>query len=137
MARFDLPFNIAKRDEDQRLVFGWLSVSKDENGETVVDRHGSIIDPEELEQAAYNYVLKYRGARDMHEKDLGADQCVESMVFTLEKQQAMGIPPGLIPECAWWIGLHIPDDATWDAVKKGDRPMLSIGGEAVREYIED
>ena len=40
---------------------------------------------------------------------------VESCVFTVEKQRAMGIPEGTLP-VGWWIGFHISDDDAWERV---------------------
>lgn len=46
-------FNILKADGDQRLVFGWANVSVTVDGKQVEDLEGDVIDPEELEKAAY------------------------------------------------------------------------------------
>ena len=46
-------FHILKSDGDQRLVFGWASVSVTVDGEQVEDLHGDAVDPEELEKAAF------------------------------------------------------------------------------------
>ena len=45
-------FHILKSDGDQRLVFGWASVSVTVDGEQVEDLQGDAVDPEELEKAA-------------------------------------------------------------------------------------
>src|SRR5262245_16159601 len=62
-------FQIAKVDEERRLVFGWASVAVRKDGSTVVDSQGDMIDPEELEAAAYAFVLKLGDANDMHEAE--------------------------------------------------------------------
>lgn len=54
------------------------------------------MEPEELENAAYEFVLLYREGGEMHERD-GAAVLIESVVFTEEKMQAMGIPVGTLP----------------------------------------
>ena len=60
---------------------------------------------------------------------------VESVVFTKEKADALGIPPDILPE-GWWIGFRITDDEVWEKVKNGEYPMFSIEGKAVREPVE-
>lgn len=123
-------FKIQKADDDKRLAFGWASASVTINGETVEDCVGDVIDVEELEQAAYNFVELYREGGEMHERG-GCAVLVESVIFTPEKIAAMGIPEGTVPT-GWWIGFKVTDDDVWAKVKDGTYPMFSIEGEAVR-----
>ena len=116
-----------KIDEDERLVFGWFSVVE-QGGELVKDTQGEYIEPRELEKAAYDYVLDARLAGEGHVRK-GVGQLVESIVFTMEKQEALGIDLGCI---GWWGGFHIDDDSVWDKIKKGEYPMFSIGGTGTR-----
>ena len=60
---------------------------------------------------------------------------VESVIFTKEKMQAMGIPEGIVPE-GWWIGFYVKDDNAWKKIKNGTYKMFSIEGKAVRVPIE-
>lgn len=128
-------FKIAKSDDDKRLAFGWANVSVDAAGEQLVDYHEDMIDIEELEQAAYKFVEFYREGGEMHERG-GCAVLIESMVFTKEKQAALGLPEGTVPE-GWWIGFHVTDDDVWAKVKDGTYPMFSIEGEAIREPVEE
>lgn len=128
-------FQIRKSDDDQHLAFGWASVSVDESGAQLEDYHEDLIDPDELEQAAYQFVELYREGGEMHERG-GCAVLVESMVFTEEKQTALGIPPGVLP-VGWWIGFKVTDEEVWEKVKDGTYPMFSIEGEAVRVPAED
>lgn len=134
-AQAQIRAEIKKIDTDQRLVFGWASVVADAQGRMVVDHQGDLIYPEDIEKAAYDFVLTSRQAGDMHEV-VGTGRLVESMVFTVEKMQALGIPEGTMPT-GWWVGFHIDDDEKWDLVKKGVRPMFSIGGTGYREPIKE
>lgn len=124
---------IQKMDQDQQLVFGWLYVANDTMGNQVVDHSGETIAPAELEKAAYDFVLKSRVAGRMHEK-IGVGRLVESVVFTSEKRQAMGIPDGVVPD-GIWVGFKIDDSETWSLVKSGQLPMLSLGGKANRRKV--
>ena len=126
-------FEIKKIDE-QQLVFGWLSVSQDKDGNVIIDKQGDIIESNELEKAAYDFVLYARKAGDMHKSTDGIGRLVESMVFTIEKQQALGIPEGCLP-VGWFVGFRIDDEQVWKKVKSGEYSAFSIGGRAVREEV--
>ncbi len=127
---------ILKSDDDKRLVFGWASVSVTLSGVPLEDRQSDITDPNELESAAYEYVLNFRDGGEEHIPSLRKKaRLVESCVFTEEKQQAMGIPPGTLP-VGWWIGFYVDDDEAWEKIKNGTYKMFSIEGTATRETIE-
>ncbi len=89
-------FKIMKSDDEKMLAFGWASVSMRVDGELIEDWQKDIVEPEELEQAAYEFVELYREGGEMHERG-GAAVLIESIVFTEEKMQAIGIPTGTLP----------------------------------------
>ena len=128
-------FKIQKSEDEKRLAFGWANISIDETGEQIVDWQQDMIDPEELENAAYTFVRLYREGGEMHERGDCAT-LVESVVFTEEKMEAMGIPTGTLP-IGWWIGFLVTDDDVWKKKKNGELSMFSIEGEAEREEVED
>ena len=128
-------FKIMKSDDEKMLAFGWASVSMRVDGEVIEDWQKDIVEPDELENAAYEFVLLYREGGEMHERG-GAAVLVESVVFTEEKMQAMGIPAGTLP-IGWWIGFKVLDEDVWEKVKDGTYPMFSIEGEAERVKVED
>ena len=128
-------YKIMKSDDEKMLAFGWASVSMRVDGELIEDWQNDIVEPEELEKAAYDYVLLYREGGEMHERG-GAAILIESVVFTEEKMRVMGIPAGTLP-VGWWIGFKVTDKEVWEKVKDGTYNMLSIEGEAERVEIED
>lgn len=129
-------YTIMKTDDDKRLVFGWASVSITIDGEQLEDCQQDMIDPEDLEEAAYEYVLNFRDTGEEHISTLRKKgKLVESCVFTAEKQKAMGIPEGILP-IGWWIGFKIEDDDAWEKVKNGTYKMFSIEGRANRVPVE-
>lgn len=126
-------FKIMKSDDDRRLAFGWASVSIRAGGEVIEDWQKDIVEPEELENAAYDFVELYREGGEMHERG-GAAVLVESVVFTEEKMQAIGIPIGTLP-VGWWIGFKVTDEDVWEKVKDGTYSMFSIEGKAERVAV--
>lgn len=123
-------FQIAKAAEEKQMVFGWANIAKDVDGSFPLDWDGDVTRPEDLEDAAYTFVLKYREAGEQHEGE-AVGQLVESVVFTKDKQQAMGIPEGIVPE-GWWVGFYIPDKEVFAKIKNGEYEMFSVQGKAIR-----
>lgn len=124
---------VVKLDTDKRRVFGWAYIAQDENGTTNVDKQGDFIDePEVLEKAAYDFVVNSRRGDAMHFKPEVA-RLIESVVFTPEKLEKLGFEK--TPKLAWWIGMEVTDDETWDLVKDGKLGAFSIGGTGKREKI--
>ncbi len=123
-------FQITKSNDDKMLAFGWANISIRANGEMIEDYQQDIVEPEELESAAYKFVELYREGGEMHERG-GAAVLVESMVFTKEKMEVLGLPEGALP-VGWWIGFKVLDKDVWEKVKNGKYVMFSIEGEAER-----
>ena len=125
---------IVKIEEDQQLVFGWANIIKTASGELLLDRQNDFIDDAtELEKAAYHYVLHSRDGGEMHVRK-GVSTLVESVMMTLEKQEALGIPAGTVP-LGWWIGFKVNDDRVWNQIKKGGYVGFSVHGTGRREQM--
>lgn len=120
--------DIAKMNDDQHTVFGWANVSIDKDGSIPLDWEGDVTAPEVLEKAAYQYVLKYRGSGEMHQGEV-TGHLIESVMFTKQKMESMGIPEGAVPE-GWWVGFFVPDDEVVAKIKSGEYKMFSIQGKA-------
>lgn len=116
---------------EQQLVFGWANVTIQEDGSTPWDWQGDTISTEELEGAAYNYVLQHGMLNQKHEWGTESGWLIESMMFTKDKMEALGIPEGMIPE-GWFVGFYIPDPVVYQKVKDGEYNMFSIEGTATR-----
>lgn len=129
-------FKIMKSNADKMQVFGWANVSAGQDGALLEDLQKDIIAPEELEKAAYEYVLKFGDAGERHDPALRQKgKLIESIVFTKEKAEALGIPEGVLP-IGWWVGFQVTDGSTWEKVKDGAYKMFSIEGAARREPME-
>lgn len=118
---------------EERLVFGWASMSTDSSGQQIVDSEGDAIPIDELERAAYEFVFENRPGGEMHDK-IGGAILIESVVFTQRKLELLGVEN--VP-LGWWVGFKIVDDALWDKIKSGTYAMFSIGGRATREAETD
>ena len=129
-------YTIAKMDDDKKLVFGWASISYTADGEHLEDLQHDLIDPEDMEESAYEYVLNFRDTGELHNPDMRKKgRLVESVVFTTEKMKAMGIPEGILP-IGWWVGFKIDDDEAWEKVKNGTYRMFSVEGTGQRVPVE-
>jgi hypothetical protein len=126
---------VVKMDKAKQNVFGWAYVALDKNGEVVVDKSGDFNDdPEDLEDTAYDFVLKSRQGDADHTNVKGAEM-IESICFTPEKIAKMGIPDGIVP-MGWWVGFHVDDVPTWKRVEKGELTCFSVHGKGVRTKVD-
>lgn len=116
----------AKTSEDKQLVSGWASVSVNADGSLPLDWQDDTIPPCVLEKAAINFMCEYQESGVGHQGD-AVGTVVESIVFTKEKQEAIGIPEGTIPE-GWFITVKIHDSEVFAKVKDGTYQMFSIQG---------
>ncbi len=122
---------ITKLNEDQRIAFGWASVVSNPDG-LVVDTESDIIDAASLEKAVYDYVLVSREADEMHQKTSGVGRLVESMMFTPEKLEKIGVKNVEDVPLGWWVGFKVDDEEVWGKVKDGTYRMFSIFGSGHR-----
>lgn len=127
---FSISVPISKMEEDKRLVFGWASVIE-KNGEQIIDHQGDAISEAELETAFYDFAKNGRQTGEMHEGG-GFGDLVECVVFTKQKQEALGIDLKCIGA---WVGFRVPPDV-FAKIKSGDYAAFSIQGSGVRTPIE-
>ena len=119
---------------EKKQVFGWAYVAKNADGTQVVDVSGDVIeDPDELERAAAKFVTDYRKGRYNHTGEQVAT-LIESTVFTPDKVEKLGIPPGILPT-GWWVGFQIHDDGVWKQIVDGKVRALSLGGSGKRSPL--
>lgn len=124
---------IAKADEERQMIFGWAYVTHNKDGEINVDKSGDFIDQvEEIEKSAYDFVLHSRSG-DFDHTNLKSAEMVESMVFTPEKIEKMGLPAGSVP-LGWWIGFHFADKNDWEIAKT--KKAFSIHGTGTRKSVD-
>lgn len=122
-------YQVTKMDDEKRRVFGFFSVVE-KDGKPVVDYQGDIIDSDDLEEAAYKYVMYSRMGDECHDERAKA-MLIESCFFSKEKQKALGID---LSKVCWWGGFYIMDNELWEKVKSGKYSMFSIGGRSNFEF---
>lgn len=124
----NMAFDVTKSREDLGLVSGWANVSVNANGSLPMDWQDDVIPIEVLERTAIEFMKDFRKSGVEH-KGISQGVVVESMVFTKDKQQAIGIPDGTVPE-GWFITVHVTNPDVFKAVKEGKYRMFSIQGKA-------
>lgn len=131
-AAFQARFKVAKVNEEQGLVFGWASVAE-VDGNLIVDHEGDVIEPAELEKGVYRFVKDARIASDRHRPEtLGVGVMVESMIFTKEKQEILGID---VP-VGWWVGFQVDDPELRRSIRESEgHEAFSIGGLGAAEDL--
>lgn len=125
-----LDFVVSKSVEEEGLVSGWANVAVTADGEVPIDWQGDMILPETLEKAANKFMMEYRSSGVLHVGE-PVGIIVESIVFTKEKQRALGIPEGCVHE-GWFVTVKILDPIIFEKVKDGSLRMFSIQGRAKR-----
>jgi hypothetical protein len=128
------------KDESQHILFGWAYVAKTIDGKQVVDHSGEFIKEENIEDlamATYAFNLAYRDA-DLRHSNVDKGILIESVVYTKEKIEAMKKSGHLIGDISQgvWMGFYFPEDNDWNEIKKMKKPMFSLYGSAVKEYVE-
>lgn len=128
-------FEIAKLDNERQIVFGWASVSIQKDAAApMVDRQNHMIDPVDLEDAAYVFNLQFRKTGEMHVAD-SVGEMIESFYVSPEKLAKMGLVNKSAPEYGWWVGFHIDNVSAFEKVKAGEYSMFSIQGKAIMEEV--
>jgi hypothetical protein len=118
---------VIKTDDEQRIVWGWVSVAT-EKGERVFDSHGDHIPMEELEKASVDFMLRHRVGKAEHTGGKVSD-VIGCLPLSADLAKALGVScdrEGLI------MGFRVSDDDVWSLVKSGDFSAFSIGGRGRR-----
>lgn len=127
---------IKKSSALKNLVFGWASVYAKADG-TVIEDHDKdqFASMDVLEKAAYDHVLNFGSAGEMH-RGYTKGRLIESIAFTYEKMEMMGIEKGIVPQ-GWWVGFKIDDEEVMEKIRSGEYTMFSIQGKARTSRIPD
>lgn len=118
-------FDVLKADEEQRIVWGWASVST-VKGELMTDTQGDVIEPGEMVKMANAYMNTARAGKVMHFGEPVA-KMLHSFPLTKELGDLLGVSSD---REGWIVGMKIEDDTIWKMVKQGTFTGFSIGGRA-------
>jgi hypothetical protein len=121
-------FQIIKIDEEQRIIYGWASVTTFK-GELVVDRQGDVIRTETLHKSVNDFMENVRVGKLMHSGEV-VGQIIHSFPISKEICSALGIQSDME---GWITGYKVYDDQLWEDVKVGKYGAFSIGGAAQKE----
>jgi len=119
---------ILKIDEEQRIIYGWASVTT-YKGELVVDLQGDVIKTETLHKAFNEFMKGVRVGKINHSGEQ-VGQIVHSFPMSKDICEALEIQSdkeGVIS------GFHVTDDDLWEKVKSGEYAEFSIGGRAQKQ----
>lgn len=121
---------IVKVAEERRLITAWASVTKDADGNPVVDSHGDIIETSNLDEIVIKSFARGGLSKggEMH-VDIGGADIVQWLVVDSEEREALGFGKG---QEGLIVKMRITDDELWGRIKSGELCELSIGGEGVR-----
>lgn len=127
------PVEIAKLDDEKRLAYGVVLKPR-----PFVDSQGDLVPAEEIEQAAHRFLIHSRLIDLEHKTVLPPEKArpVESYIAPQDiTWRQNGSPPKHIPAGSWVLVTHIPDDALWQRIKRGELRAYSIRGFGVRKRL--
>lgn len=128
MSKQESDFKVVKVDEEQRIIYGWASVTK-VNGELLVDRQGDVIETDTLHKAVNEFMEDIRVGKVMHQGE-PVGQIIHSFPVSKDIMDALGIQTD---KEGWITGYKVYDDTIWEDVKSGKYAAFSIGGAAIKE----
>lgn len=123
-----MTYDITKSNEERGLVSGWANVAVNKDGSIPLDWDDDVVTADVLEKAAIDFMVNSRDSGVDH-KGSTTGTVVESIVFTKEKCEALGIPENTVNE-GWFITVKLHDKEVFKKVKDGELKMFSIHGKA-------
>ena len=124
----DEAMKILKIDEDQRIIYGWASVTT-YKGDLVVDLQGDVIKTDTLHKSINEFMKGVRVGKLNHSGEQ-VGQIVHSFPMSKDICEALGIQSD---KEGWITGYHVTDDELWKSVKSGEYAEFSIGGRAQKQ----
>lgn len=117
-------FTFLSKSVEKRIVSGVLIAPQ-------TDLQGDYTSPEEIEKAAYGYMVEYRksaGNAVQHAPEFNEQlYVVESYIAPCD----LTIGTQAVAKGSWVVSLYVADDAVWESIKKGELTGFSYSGTAV------
>lgn len=118
---------ILKVDDEKRIVTG-IVYEPD-----ILDAHGEFMAADEIEKAAHRFLKDFRNIDKQHDFVATETEVVESWIT--KEDGKLGEQE--VKKGTWLLSVHVPDDDTWDEIRKGELTGFSMGGVGERvEHIE-
>jgi hypothetical protein len=133
---FQVSTNICKVDDSLGLVFGWAIVCK-QNGEPYFDTQGDHIPEDAMLDAATDFMMNSRMAKDMHggEDSVLPGSVVFAFPMTTEVAKAFGFPE---EQTGLLIAMKPESDEILNKFRTGEYTGFSIGGRRITdEEVDD
>lgn len=125
---------IKKVDDERRLVYGIVLEPKlTEDGEKIgdPDTQGHRMRPSEIERTAHHWMRESRVIGFRHKK-VSQGIPVESWINRSDSWEGFAIIPG-----TWLICVYVPDDETWNSIKRGEITSFSPGGFSEEREVQN
>lgn len=109
------------KDSAKRFVYGAVLVP----GEKDLD--GDVVSIDKVEELCHEFAYKYRNIDVQHSRTL-VGKMLENHIQRQDWTVTQGDDSFLIPSGSWMMGVKVENDATWQAVEKGELTGFSIMG---------
>lgn len=116
---------ILKADREQQLVYGVI-LEPD-----TFDAHGDKVSPDEIQQAAHEYLVKSRIIGRQHSEQANA-QLVESNIAPVD----YNLNDAPVKKGSWVGVVKVLDPQLWAEIKEGKVTGFSIGGMAEKKPLD-
>ncbi len=124
---------VVKVDEEKRVALSVaLKASGGENGDRP-DKEGDMVSAEEVEKAAYDFMLNSR-FMDLHHREKLSKLRVAVVESSLAPV-AFQAGETAVMKGDWLVGLKFFDETLWEKVKKGEINAFSIKGKGRRRRV--
>lgn len=119
--------DVAFKSEDEELRIVWAEVY----APNVPDSDGEFMDAEGIRKMAYEFMQRMElGQVDtFHTNSISKGACVVESFIARKDDPTF-------TEGAWVCGIHVPDDATWAKIKKGEINGFSMEALVSKELVE-
>ena len=118
----------AGSDDERRLAYG-VVLKPD-----VVDAQGDVMTTDEIEKAAHAFFVNSRIMDLQHREDLPSDRAVPVESYIAPQDMVVG--GRNVAKGSWVMVTHIPDEAIWTQIKKGQIMAYSIRGLGKRTPVD-
>ncbi len=117
------------KDELRKIAYAPVLVPEEE------DYQGDVASSEEIEKAAWDFLMNYRGQLSkmgiMHKKETNDVSIIESFLAPV----SFDLGETSIAKGTWVVGIKVKKDSLWKDIQEGKYTGFSIGGRGKRTPI--